>query len=622
VDIGTIRAILQLKDEISGPIKNISGSLKGMASTAAAAFAALDVGASVTKLVTQASAIHDNAMKLGVSTDAYQKLKFAIEQAGGSMATLTTAFSQMSKNLEGKGGGAVGRALEDLGLEIEKLREMKPDVAFTTIAEAVAKIPDPMRQAADAQALFGRGAITLMPAIKDGIEKVGAAAPLMKEATVNAYEALGDKQNELMQKMDNLKAQALLPLIDAFLKLPDSVQNVAAGFAAFMPSVQTIALAIMGAGGPVAAFGMLSTAFTAILPFLGPAGLIAAGVFAIYEAWKHWDQIVAFLKGAFWGAVELIKKIPDALLPLLGPIGLVIVAFRKWDEIVLVAKATYEGVKLWLVDKFTQIVAWVQGKVDAVTGAFKGMYEAVVGHSYVPDMVKQIGDQFLILDETMVGKSRQQTSEVNEVFNQLMLNARSLFGPVFGGTIETMTTAWHNGRVLMKSIGQVMTGDFSGVVSGIMAGIALVRQAWLAMKDLLSHEVEHANDVRDQFEQPFASAGGLAAVLTTLGAGEGGGQLFRDWIGAKTVDDVNQSKSAIEQFLHNNNYPGFPVGSGYPKSFGNVTVAALHGREEIRNEAQVASDTRLLDAVGNLGQEIRRMTKVMAVEMRAAIQTA
>jgi hypothetical protein len=51
-------------------------------------------------------------------------------------------------------------------------------------------------------------------------------------------------------------------------------------------------------------------------------------------------------------------------------------------------------------------------------------------------------------------------------------------------------------------------------------------------------------------------------------------------------------------------------------------VAALHGREEIRNEAQVASDTRLLDAVGNLGQEIRRMTKVMAVEMRAAIQTA
>jgi hypothetical protein len=80
---------------------------------------------------------------------------------------------------------------------------------------------------------------------------------------------------------------------------------------------------------------------------------------------------------------------------------------------------TWQGVKTWLVDKFTDVVKAVQQKIAAVTGFFKDMWDAVVGHSYVPDMVDGIRDHFARLDSEMVKPALEATRKVEEAFARM-----------------------------------------------------------------------------------------------------------------------------------------------------------------------------------------------------------
>lgn len=114
-----------------------------------------------------------------------------------------------------------------------------------------------------------------------------------------------------------------------------------------------------------------------------------------------------------------IGKIPDHLLPLLGPIGAVVLAFRHWDEISRIAQAVYTGVKTYLIDRFTDIVTGIKGKIDAVTGFFRDMHKAVVGNSFVPDMIEGIKREFARLPEVMEHPTSGSTAAVAGMFDTL-----------------------------------------------------------------------------------------------------------------------------------------------------------------------------------------------------------
>lgn len=461
MDIGTVRAIMALRDDISPALNQIKTNLGGFQTAAraavgaaATAFAGLNIKDKVDQSIQLASSFTDNAAKLGVSVEKYQQLKFAIEQTGGTMSATSTAIAQMSKNLEGN-KKAFG-VLEDIGVNIDALKKQDPAGAFETIAVALGKMKDPLEQSAAAQAVFGKGAVALLPSIREGFVELEQKAPVMSASVIGAYEAMGDKQEEMAAKMAVLRAQALGPLVDLFMALPGPVQTVAAVVGELLPVIMSVSTAIMAAGGFAAAWGAVTTAFAAVLPFLGPAGLIVAGVVAVWQAWKHWDSIVAFFKGAWQWVVTQLKAFPsDVLLPLLGPVGLVIATFKHWDEIVAVVKRVYEGVKTWLLDKFASLVDGVKGKIDAVTGAFKSMYEAVVGHSFVPDMIDGIAREFARLDSVMVNPTAQAAGKVQNIFGGLL---QSFAGGLSGGGIAGgLKSAGNN-------YGQFVTSNLLGMV--------------------------------------------------------------------------------------------------------------------------------------------------------------
>jgi len=89
-------------------------------------------------------------------------------------------------------------------------------------------------------------------------------------------------------------------------------------------------------------------------------------------------------------------------------------------------RKTYEGVKLWLQGKLFDVLRGVVDKVKWVSDAFFKLYDAVVGHSFVPDMVEGIADWMAKLDAGMVVPARNATDKTRETFETLRNDVASI----------------------------------------------------------------------------------------------------------------------------------------------------------------------------------------------------
>lgn len=439
--IGTLRALLSADTaQFEAGMRKAAGATKGFTATSkdvtraaqsiGAAFAAMNIGASAAASAKRLSEIADSAERIGVSAEAVQRLGFAAQQGGSSIEAVGNSIRFMADML---GNEKQATALmERLGLNLAEIKAKSPDEAFTAIADAIARIPDPLERSDIATNAFGRGALQLMPAILAGFTAIGNQANVMSNETVAAGDKTDDALAKMHLRMENLKAQALLPLVNAFTALPESIQITLGAVGMLMPSLEALAIGVLALGGPkgalavlMASFGSLVTlftttlpaAFTTILAFLGPVGLIAVGVIALGVVWMKWG-----------------------------------------DDIKRIVAAVYTAIKTWLVDKFNAVVESIRQKVAAITGFFKDMYTAVVGQSIVPDMVDGIAREFGRLGDVMVRPAQAAASMVQGVFDKMAANV----GGIMGG--------------LLSQLG----GVFAGVVGSLIGtGVsALGKAAW------------------------------------------------------------------------------------------------------------------------------------------------
>jgi hypothetical protein len=96
------------------------------------------------------------------------------------------------------------------------------------------------------------------------------------------------------------------------------------------------------------------------------------------------------------------------------------------------------GVRTWLVNKLNAVWDWVIGKVKAVGDAFFKLYDAVVGHSYVPDMVDEIGVQMRRLDKQLVDPAMKATKKTEEAFRDLRQRLADIMADLFPEIREQM----------------------------------------------------------------------------------------------------------------------------------------------------------------------------------------
>lgn len=210
--------ILRGVGEIEGRMKSAAGTISTIGKTIAGAFSIAAVTGAIKSYTEFAGSITDMSAKSGIGAEALQRLKYAAEQNGGSLEMVTGAIVKMGANLVGGNKSAVG-ALNALGLEVDKIRGMQPDQAFTSIADAIAKVPDPMAQSKLAMDLFGKSGAELLPMMKGNLSETAAAADrlgiVMSESAVAAGDRFGDQMDTLMLVGRSVIAQFLEPMIPA-----------------------------------------------------------------------------------------------------------------------------------------------------------------------------------------------------------------------------------------------------------------------------------------------------------------------------------------------------------------------------------------------------------------------
>jgi hypothetical protein len=103
-------------------------------------------------------------------------------------------------------------------------------------------------------------------------------------------------------------------------------------------------------------------------------------------------------------------------------LGGIYLAWQNWDKIEPILRRLYEGAKKWILNGLGYILEYIKNPIGAVTNAFKAMYIAVVGNSYVPDMVDGISREFDRLQAVMVDPARKAAADVTSAMKSMADN--------------------------------------------------------------------------------------------------------------------------------------------------------------------------------------------------------
>jgi hypothetical protein len=287
-------------------------------------------------------------------------------------------------------------------------------------------------------------------------------------------------------------------LADAVDGLVGFFSTIGPGMTKFLLVTTAIAVAfgpvLVGLGALVTGFGALVPAIAAAGPVLAAVGAAIApllisiapliiGIGAVVAAWYYWDEIVAIvervgasvsawynenvkptmvaamaairpfvefftgffgaqitgtidtvsalMRGDFSGAFQALKTMGIAMLTALGNAFMTLA-----PNAIAAVRSLYTGVKVWIQDKLGAIFDWVGKKVAQVTGFFSDMYVAVVGNSYVPDMVDGIGAHMARLQQNLVDPASKATNKTTEAFQKMADEISPLLDRLFPEAAE------------------------------------------------------------------------------------------------------------------------------------------------------------------------------------------
>lgn len=260
----------------------------------------------------------------------------------------------------------------------------------------------------------------------------------MAQSFANFQEEVGAKLLPLLPALTD----AITGVLDAFSAMPDGVQQaviVLGGFTAVMgPFAMGLGAAISGASGLIATLGGFPSILMTIrgllmVAFLSPLGLVVGAIGAVVAAWYYWDEIKGIV-GSVGSAVSSWWS--NTVAPTLSKVGDALVnGVKLWFQFHVNAlkyiSLLVQGVKQWLMDKLGAVFDWVGKKIQAVTGFFFDMYDAVVGNSYVPDMVDGIKAEFERLQTVMVEPAKKATASVTEDTRKMAQDVMSLLDRLF-----------------------------------------------------------------------------------------------------------------------------------------------------------------------------------------------
>lgn len=414
--------------------------------------------------------------KVGVSFTAAQKEQIKAMVAAGDVAGAQgIILDELGREYSGaaaaaadadpwrKAQVAIGQASDVLGQQLLPLIKPVTD-AIVGVVKAFASLPEPIQQfiviAAAAGAAFGPlltavGAIvsagsTIFAAIGSiagsmmAVGTAAGAAEVGVAAAGGAFTVLGAALGPILAVVAGVAAAGYLiyenwdKIAPVLEDLWQSVQSTIGPPLQRLITAITTALTdlwsgpfgsmIRAAGSAIAGFGgvvlewlgsRLVDAVKAAASVIGTALEAASGVVR---------TLTALFKGDFSKAFEIWWQTINRIFG-----GLPAYVARQISAMV-------SAVRVGVVDRLGAIWDSAMEKVEKVKRAFFHLYDAVVGHSYVPDMVDGIAEQMQRLDTVLVNRAEQETKSAAEKFRDLATEVNGLLAELFPEAVQLNAT--------------------------------------------------------------------------------------------------------------------------------------------------------------------------------------
>lgn len=436
-----------------------------------------------------AKAMGRSTYELQGQAASFQQLFEAAAPTGEAAAGLSEQFAALTQdlasfyNLSEKDvlrklrSGLVGEAepLRDLSIMLNEAG-VKAKAIEMGLGDANGKLSEQEKILARAQ-LIMEGSTR---AQGDAVRTAGSFANQVRTLS-GAWNDLAVKLGTVLLPLATKFVTALTGLVRWFEQLSPATQEwivIAGGVAAAL-------------GPMLAALGTVTLSFAALLPVLpaigagfaalaGPVGLVVAALAGIAVAWAYWDDIKAKFPGfasavetalagaqaalqTFWTALlnwndmlmalfsgdfskawsiartalldfsQMGVRVLEVTFP--GALEAARAKMEEWkaalgamkDAAVMILQQMVEGIKSWVEGQLNSIWDSAAAKIQWVSDKFYGLYDAVVGHSYVPDMVRGIGDWMGQLPSMMIAPAQQAAQGTMDAFANVGSSISSVF---------------------------------------------------------------------------------------------------------------------------------------------------------------------------------------------------
>lgn len=336
--VDAMRSGQELGEKIGNSIRN---GVLAVAAGAAVAYAAFE------SLIGNISKYQDLAEQTGGDPAGLASLRTAADVGGASVESLVMASNRLQRSLastdeESKG---VGRALAAIGISVKDFKELRADEQIRSVAQAMNQYADGGEKVAVVQEILGKGAATLLPALKELGNETEASNRLTTEQ-IQLADDYKDSQarakSELMQFAESLAVSAL-PVVTVFTgAMKDTVSELVGASSASTELGKNKSIQVFSEYGAIVLANLADIAYDVVGAFRFVGDNLGA-MAAISVALAHGDlegaraigkasdeQNERILKGL--GLAERVQARIDAMNAVASFGGMKSAEMDSWDE--------------------------------------------------------------------------------------------------------------------------------------------------------------------------------------------------------------------------------------------------------------------------------------------------
>ena len=231
------KSAASVSSKMGTAFKTAGRVIGGIVTSVAAVTAA--ISALAVKTVDYMGDIDDNAQRVGMSTEAYQKWAYAMQLAGGDASTLQIVMRELTTftNELSAGQGDALLTLQKLGIGYEDFMALPVDQQLQAIIEGLQGMESQTDKTTIAQEIFGNRAYQqLMPILNqekgyvdDLFESMEDLGLVIGDDVVKAGAALGDKLDQLKLTFKTVGASIMSDLFPQIELVVEGLTGMATG---------------------------------------------------------------------------------------------------------------------------------------------------------------------------------------------------------------------------------------------------------------------------------------------------------------------------------------------------------------------------------------------------------